>query len=525
MGVELLEKWPQHYGGVVTGNNSGVFPDSIMMSGYYFYTQASAPQKTIRISGLKNDKKYNLVFFGSRFSTGPQVTYFTANGQTVSLNATGNSTETTQINKLTPNQGVIDVVVKADMGKYAVINALVIHEYDDLVFFPPFNLNMDKSTRNSISLSWKSNAANVTAFEVWRSDTPNGTYVKLTGAVPGDVFTYTDVGLTAGMVYYYKVRAVSGAEFSDYSDYISATTIKYAVNINFNDGIAPEPLPWNNTDLLYNGYKLTNLVDDNNLPTGINLTVVDNFSGFNNWGMTTGSNSGVVSDNIMQEFYYVQYGETARLMIDGLSFGAKYNFTFFGSCDNRATGTLTGLYTIGEKTVQLDARNNTQNTIQINNVEPDAEGRVIITIQSLAPGYGFVNSINIQAVPLDPASQGAASSLRQSNSHNSGSQLSTLISSTAKSSNNETVVTAYPVPLGDEIVLRFSLNKPVVERLLVTLIDNTGRPLFSQELRELFQGTNERKLNVNGNSLTPGIYFIRVTGWKDEPAKIIRVVK
>src|SRR5690606_8432839 len=60
MAVQMLDNWPQHYEGVVTGNNSGIFPDSIMMSGYHFTTQASAPYKTIRISGLNknNTKKY-----------------------------------------------------------------------------------------------------------------------------------------------------------------------------------------------------------------------------------------------------------------------------------------------------------------------------------------------------------------------------------------------------------------------------------------------------------------------------------
>ncbi|HRQ49394.1 MAG TPA: fibronectin type III domain-containing protein, partial [Agriterribacter sp.] len=308
LAVELPDSWPQHYGGVVTGNNSGIYPDSILMSGYYFFTKATVPQKTIRISGLdsgNNGKRYNLVFFGSRSYTSAQITYFTVGGQTVSLDATGNSTNTVQINNLLSSpEGVIDVIVNADMDKYAVINAMVIEEYDEAVFLPPFNLNMTKSTRSSISLSWKSNATDVTAFEVWRSDAPTGTYVKLPGTIPGNVFTYTDDGLTAGAVYYYKVRAVSGSEFSDFSDYISAATIKYEVNINLNDGIGPQPLPWNNTDLMYNGYTLTNLVNDNSLPTGINFTVIENFSGFNNWGMITGNNSGVVPDNVMKEFYY-----------------------------------------------------------------------------------------------------------------------------------------------------------------------------------------------------------------------------
>lgn len=524
MSVQLLEKWPQHYSGAVTGNNSGIFPDSIMMSGYYFYTQASSPQKTIRISGLSNDKKYNLIFFGSRNYSKPQVTYFTANGQTVSLDATGNAINTVQINSLTPNvSGVIDVIVKADADKYAVINALVIQEYDNTAILPPFNLNLSKSDRNSITLSWKSNSSAITAFEVWRSDTPDGTYTKLPGTIPGSVFTYTDGGLSEGTIYYYKVRAVSGSEYSDFSDYIVAATIKYEVNINFNDGIAPEPLPWNNTDLLYNGYKLTNLVNDNNLPTGINFTILDNFSGFNNWGVITGDNSGPVPDNVMREFYYSLYAETARFMIDGLSFGNKYNFVFYGNCDNRLGIPLLTEYSIGEKTVTLNAMNNTQNTVQINDVEPDAQGRVFITFKTPAQGgIAIINSLSIQAVPLN-TQQSGSSARRFSVNDPTESHLMMQSDQTITASSSE-VLTVYPVPVVNDIMLRLLLSRSV-ERLEITLLNVNGRRLYSQELRALVKGKNERKLNVNARSLTPGIYFIRISGWKDGTFKMIKLLK
>lgn len=522
--VQLLEKWAQHYEGVVTGNNSGAFPDSIMMSGYYFAT-SSSPLKTVRVAGLNSSKKYNLVFFGSRNYSKTQLTHFTAGGQTVSLETTGNSTNTVQINSIVPNQGVIDVAITGEAGRYAVINAMVIQEYDATVFLPPFNLNMDKSTRSSISLSWKSNATNVTAFEVWRSDAPTGTYEKLPGTIPGNVFTYTNGGLTAGAIYYYKVRAVSGSAYSDFSDYISATTIKYEVNINLNDGIAPQPLPWNNTDLVYNGYTLTNLVNDNNLPTGINFTILENFSGFNNWGMITGNNSGVVPDNVMREFYYSLYAESARLMIDGLSFGNRYNFVFYGNCDNRLGIPLISEYTIGEKTVTLNAVNNTQNTVQINDVEPDAQGRVFITFKTPAPGgIAIMNSISIQSVPLSAQQSGGGSSPRKSSGNNTAQSGLMVEDGRITASASEVLAAAYPVPVVDDIMLRLLLSKPV-ERLEVTLLNVDGRPLYSQELRGLTEGKNERKLNVNARSLLPGVYFIRVSGWKDGTFKMIKVVK
>ncbi|HRN56081.1 MAG TPA: hypothetical protein PLL71_06500, partial [Agriterribacter sp.] len=130
LSVKLLNSWPQNYLGVVTGNNSGIFPDAVMATGYYFTVQASAPQKTIRLAGLKTDKKYDLTFYGNRSVGTDQLTHYTAGTQTVTLNAKNNTSNTVKMTGLSANgQGEIDIVVDAVMGKYAVINAMVIKEH------------------------------------------------------------------------------------------------------------------------------------------------------------------------------------------------------------------------------------------------------------------------------------------------------------------------------------------------------------------------------------------------------------
>ena len=530
MDVQLLEGWPQTYGGVVTGNNSGIFPDSVMMSGYYFYTKSTAPQKTIRISGLSNGKMYNLIFFGSRSYTQAQVTYFTAGGQTVSLNATNNSTKTTQINNLTPNQGVIDVVIKADMDRYAVINALVIQEYDNTIILPPFNLNMSKSTRNSISLSWKSNATNVTSFEVWRSDVPNGDYVKLPATIPANVFTYTDAGLQTGTLYYYKVRAVSGSNFSDFSDYISGATIKYAININFNDGseLGPsQPAPWNNTNqLVYEGFTLPNLLNDDNQNTGINMTIVgslNSFSGTNRQDntLTTGNNSGAVPDIVMSTFYFLEYSQVGKLRIDGLNQSMRYNFVFFGGCKDRGKGQVT-TYTIGTESVDLDAKNNTMNTIQINNVVPDANGSVLISLTpAIVSGFGYINSLSIQAVGTDIDGTPSGRKVIQAGDRNVA--LLDIDSGSVSKTDRNVILGAYPNPFVDDITLKLSLNNPA-GKIIAVLKDISGRPIFSTTLTNLKKGISEHRMGLKGGKLPAGTYGIQLLGLpKGEKAAIIVV--
>lgn len=521
--VKLLEKWNQIQNGFVTGDNSGIFPDSILMTGYYLKVQTAAVQpKTIRIGGLNNSKRYNLIFFGSSTWAGTQTALYTVGSKTVSLNTSKNFANTVQINNIVPSANSIDVVIYAPVGQHAVISAMVIQEYDGSIVLPPYNLSVDKNTKNSVTVKWKSIADDATGFEVWRSNAFDGTYTKLAD-VSSSTLTYTDAsGLQAGTRYYYKVRTVRGTEYSEFSDYVSGATIKYAVNINFNDGIDPEPLPWNNTELTYSDYTLSNLVDDNNQPTGINLTILEDFSGFNNWGKTTGSNSGFVSDRIMKEFYYVQYGETTRIMVDGLNIGDRYNFVFYGNCDDRANGTLISLYTIGEKTVQLDARNNTTNTVQINDVKPNEFGQVIISVKALAPGYGFVNFINIQAVPAIPESGSGASPRRAIQDFPVENGLRVRDINVEPGQSN--TIKAYPIPMANEVLLRLSLHE-AADRLVATVLNSDGGVVYSEELRWLTKGENERKMGFNPNLLPPGVYFIKVFGWKDGTTKVIKVIK
>ncbi|MCO5239689.1 MAG: PA14 domain-containing protein [Chitinophagaceae bacterium] len=535
MSVQLLESWPQHYTGLVTGNNSGIYPDSIMMSGYYFYVQDLVPQKTIRIAGLNGSKKYNLIFFGNRGAySPPQTTYFTAGGQTVSLNATDNTSSVVQINSIASTGGIIDVVIKGDTKKYAVINAMVIQEYDNTIILPPYNLNMVKSTKNSISLSWKSNTAGLTTFEIWRSDTPNGTYIKLADNISGNVFT--DTGLPSGTVYYYKVRAVSDNNYSDYSDYVHAATILYSINLNFNDAASTaQSAPWNNTNaLLTDGYTLPNLLNEYNQYTGISMTVLENFSGFNDsWGLSTGNNSGAVPDIVMQRQYYVNFVETARIRISGLNQSSKYNFVFFASSTDFGRGMVTE-YVINNKSVQLDAKNNTSNTVQLNDIEPDATGSVEISLYgTIAGGFGLLSNLTIQAVPS--IESGNYSNRLQSGLNIRSNQLNNTaalnngnatvgIDEKAKVESSSILATAYPNPFVDDVVLKLYLNNKA-NKLAVLLKDISGRSIYSTEFKGVPAGESEHILRLKGRYLSPGIYWLQVADPFNGESTTIKILK
>ncbi len=73
-----------------------------------------------------------------------------------------------------------------------------------------------------VALSWTDADINATGFQVWRSPVTNSNYL-LTATLPL-VTSYTDSGLTANSLYFYKVTATNEAGSSAYSNEISVTT-------------------------------------------------------------------------------------------------------------------------------------------------------------------------------------------------------------------------------------------------------------------------------------------------------------
>src|SRR4029077_5422609 len=78
----------------------------------------------------------------------------------------------------------------------------------------------------------------------------------------------------------------------------------------------------------------------------------------------------------------------------------KYNFTFFGSRGS-VNDDRTSVYSVtnnsGTSTVSLQAANNTSQTVAVNNVIPNPDGTVVITLARGANApYGYMNSVVIE---------------------------------------------------------------------------------------------------------------------------------
>lgn len=536
--VTLVDGWDgSNDVGATTGNNSGVYPDSVMSTAYY---SASTTAKRIRISGLTAlNTKYNLIFFASRGSVSDvRNTTYSYGGQSVTLNASNNTSNTVQLQGLTPDgTGTIEfTATKASDAAYGYINAMVIQAYvESGVPLTPGTLSVAPKSASTIQLKWTDRSSNESGFEVYRSTSYNGTY-NLIQTTAANVSTYLDQGLLAGIVYYYKVRAKTSANvYSEYTNIVGASTIQYSISVNFNQ-IDPAAIPWNNTNegpIEGDRYTLNNSLWN---PSGISMVVVGNaFNGVNPYGMNTGNNSGIYPDNVIKSTWWLDANTVAMLRIDGLNLNNAYSFTFFASRDGGGyTPDRTTVYTINGSSVSLNAANNISNTVQISNVVPDADGSVLIQIQAgSASPFAYIGALVIEA--FQPGITGTGGSSGSGNTMISGRMASVPTPTSSNISNtnakraittevrNDLAVSVFPNPFTTDPVISISSNK-AKEKVEIVVTDISGRQVLVREIRNIPIGLSQYKLGLDSDKLLPGIYIVRISE-QGGNLKMVKLVK
>ncbi|MGB3008469.1 MAG: LamG-like jellyroll fold domain-containing protein, partial [Chitinophagaceae bacterium] len=173
------------------------------------------------------------------------------------------------------------------------------------------------------------------------------------------------------------------------------------VYINFTDGTYTSPAPWNNTNKPTPSLNddFVNFKDESGINTGIGIRITSPWQNLGNatntYGVNTGNNSGVYPDNVMRSAYFTD-ASTQSMSVHGLNPAYKYKFTFFGS-RNGVNDDRTSVYTIGGTSVTLNAASNSQNTVSVNNVQPNPDGTLPLTLQKTASAlYGYLNAMVIQ---------------------------------------------------------------------------------------------------------------------------------
>ncbi|HEY8389166.1 MAG TPA: fibronectin type III domain-containing protein, partial [Parasegetibacter sp.] len=520
--------------GAVTGNNTGVFPDNVMKTAYY---ESSSTPKVVRISGLSTQPgmKYNLVFFASRAAGDIRNTVYSSGGNSVTLNVSNNTNTTVQLNGLVPNaNGVIEFTVTKGAGApYAYIGAMVIQSYfDNGQPIAPSNLIVAAKSKSSIQLNWADKSGNEDGFQIFRALNPNGPFnlIHTTGA---NATSYLNTGLQENTMYYYKVRAVKGNAYSDFTNIMGISTYTMSVYINFNrTNNASNPWYNNTARAPEEGYVFSNLRNDKNQQTGINMTVVRNFSGDNPSGMNTGNNSGVVPDNVMRSSWWLDYGMTAELKLTGFNQNWAYTFVFFGS--RNGGGDRTSIYTIGNRSVALNASYNTAQTVQIENVRPDENGEISIIV-SLAQyaEFAYLNGMIIHGYEVADDIEANLGDTQSDALVPGGGEFKALIETTSdvvtpktdeaviltQAMEHQLVVTklqVFPNPVIDEIKVSAVFEK-AQSNVSLRVMDLAGRTVYTQNFGKAQGGSWTQRLNLGKHLNKPGVYLLQITG--DEKSK------
>ncbi|MBE7177544.1 MAG: fibronectin type III domain-containing protein [Mucilaginibacter polytrichastri] len=511
VGLTLLTSWSGHFNnGPTTGNNSGIYPDNVLQT---FYFNSNDTKMQVRVTGLDTAKRYNFTFMGAwSAQSWSEVTNYTIGDASVTLQAINNTANTAQIKGVVPNAaGEITFGVQRAAGStFAFLNALAIEsEVNDGTLTSPDSLRAITKSKTGVQLNWNDNSTGETGFEVSRASASDGPFAVV-ATTAANATTYTDNGLAAGTRYWYRVRAL-GTVNSDYSATATASTYNYSVQINFGRD-EPVGAPWNNTTKNpEDGDRYANLVNTDNVNTGITMILTDNFSGANNLGVVTGSNSGKYPDLVNKWFYYSEKNETASIRFTGLNTAFSYDFEFFNSFANPWAVAMT-TFTINGKTVSLDPSNNVNNTVLLNNINPDQYGEITVDVFMTADAaYGMLSAMVLHAHPY----VGTRPVLI------ARSKNSMLSLDNSRPASGSLIVKAYPNPFTSRITVSLPEAFRAAKNVRVDLTDQGGRILNSGKVNK---GETSYTLDVQRLNLMPGAYFLRVSaeGQKTQSFKMIR---
>lgn len=501
--VTLLDQWTQTWdGGMVTGNNSGIYPDAVLGGSIY---EGTTNSKRVRISGLNSSRQYNIGIISSNNSGINATVYISSGSKSLTFDSRYNNTIMPQLNGLVPNgSGEIIVTFTKDAASpYMFLNGLVIQELDPVIaVVRPINLVAEAQSPDKIKLTWTERAINETGYEIWRASSSNGLY-SLVATTSTDVASYTDGGLSHNIRYFYKVRAVNGGTSSDFSN--SANTILsnniVLLNLDLNN---PAPAPWNSTSYSpIEGATFNNLKNTLGNNTGYEMVITDAFDGTFDLGET----GGTYPDNVTKSSYWIEGGgETAGVKFRNLNQSKVYRIGIFAS--STWEGDFTSIYTIGDRSIYYNCIKNKFKTVYFENVKANSNGELEIKIATKAGArWGFTGAFIIET--LDDIS-GNVPSFTISNERNRGV---IEVTEEAKTGNSSVSVVSgfkvFPNPFNQDL----SVNLQTVRKgkLSIQLYDMTGRQVYKQDFGSMNEGFRTIRLDMSKvRNASPGIYILQV---------------
>jgi len=180
---------------------------------------------------------------------------------------------------------------------------------------------------------------------------------------------------------------------------VEPPTDKWYLSMKYN---SPNALaPWNNIGTV----NTNSLLNSNGQVTSVGIQFLNTSWNAGDAGAVTGNNSGVYPDAVIKDyFWFGVYGapNTVNVDLKGLTLGAKYNVTLFGSSAWTGLGNNgTTVYSINGLSKPLYVDKNKTNTVTFTAITPDASGNITVNMSKGAnTPYGIINAIVLEK-PFD----------------------------------------------------------------------------------------------------------------------------
>ena len=499
--------------GHMTGLNNGIYPDSVLQSGI---SDGTGP-KTIKFSGLDNNKRYNVVIVGSHNEGTSASVEYTSGTTKDTLNARYNMHQSANLNGLVPVNGEISFsTLRVAGGITSVINAIVLEEYEPSSdVLNPYHVYAEAADRTTIDVSWNDRSSDEDAlhgFTLERATDSLFTQNTSSISLPGNTTNYRDAGLNPNTRYWYRVRARAGGDvYSDYSNRAKAVTPASTVYMNFNYTLPDADFPWNNTftsPSLETTFE--NLTNHAGAVSGMSMSITKIFNGEFTAGVNTGDNSGVVPDKALASNYWIDNTQESQIKVSGLNHSRRYRVGFFGSSSSAGwfKGNYTATYTVNGKTVYLNSWMNSTKVVYIDDLVPDENGELLLNFSTTeAAAYGFNGGVIIEdySVPEEVAAIISSSSLVEPATVTASREES--MSERAMQTN---AVRVYPNPFYDFLNMDFN-NVSENDNVSVEVYDLSGRISFRRMLGKLPKGANTIRLSSADANLNTGIYIVTLS--------------
>jgi len=402
---------------------AGDYPFQAVYDNMFIHSSVNPNGITLRIKGLAKNNTYYIKLWGARLDDGSAPRTLQAKLGTETW-ATAQQVDTKYGTTATPDYnraltfnyitGLDSVDINLRTGgtsTFAHVSVVDIGVMGTLPLIPQIKLRDTTTILNTIQLTANPiNGASITSWQWSQIFGPNTSTVSNANSATASIS-----GLTNG-TFIYRVTGTdtSGKLLS------SEATVKVFPNnngkktmrVHFSKTAATSIPGWFNVFGAVAGQRIIaqdtvtqwtidNVSDNTNYwaPFGGN-------SASNTDGSTTGNNSGIVPDIVLQGLWYnysLKYAVGMdNLLIKGLNPSKTYTIKLYASRNNTATAPRYGSWRInGGAELLQNALNNTTNETQVTSVTPDANGVIKLSVHAPTNAgtngnFSYINALIIQ---------------------------------------------------------------------------------------------------------------------------------